>query len=158
MADRPPLASNGNFDEVHVSGPVGRFFGYLGAAIEIAAGPALIIVLLVVGELQWPGVVGGIAVLCTAGSMGVRQIVSIQRQRRRAERLARKGRPAVAQVISSRSRPLGEEDGVELTLLIEGPEVPAFRTTRREVAHSARDVGDSFDVLVDRSDRIYRVL
>lgn len=156
--DTPLLASDGNFDEVRLSGPVARAFGYLSAVVQIAAGPALVIVLLLVGELGWPGIVGGIAIACTAGVFGVMQAVSISRQRRRAARLARNGRRAVARVTGSRPRSLGEEDGVELTLVIEGSDVPAFETAHRELARRAHDVGDAFDVIVDPSDGVYRVL
>ncbi len=156
--DTPLLALDGNFDEVRPAGPIARFFGYLSSVTMIAAGPALVIVLHLVGELQWQGVVGGIAIVCTAGLLGLMQAVSIARQRRRAVRLASNGRRAVARVTGSRSRSLGEEDGVELSLMIEGPGVPAFSTTRREPAGRARDVGDAFEVLVDPDNGVYRVL
>lgn len=159
MADDTPLyASDGNFDEVRVAGAIVRGFGLVFDVVMIAAGPALVIVLAVFGELNWVGVLGGIAIFCTAGWGGVRHIVSAKRARRRAYRVKRNGRPAVATVLASREVSLGEQDGVEITLKIAGTEVPTFHTTRRETTGQAHEVGDEFRVVVDPSDGAYRIL
>lgn len=156
--DTPRFATDGNFDEVRVAGPVVRGIGVLFDIVMIAAGPALVIVLAIFGELNWIGVLGGIAIFCTAGWGGVTHLKSAKRARRRAARVERNGRPAVATVIASRDVSLGEQDGVEITLKITGPEVPSFHTTRRETTGQAHEVGDEFRVVVDPSDGVYRIL
>ncbi|GAB09669.1 hypothetical protein GOARA_045_00230 [Gordonia araii NBRC 100433] len=156
--DTPRLVLDGNADEVRPQGLFVRVVCYFFGALAIAGGPGLVIVLAVVGELGWPGILGGVALTATIGVSGVLEIMSVARNHRRSLRIARTGRPAIARVTASRPRSLGEEDGVELTLAIEGDDVPAFAATHRELARKAHAVGEEFPVLVDPSDGLFRVV
>ena len=49
---------------------------------------------------------------------------------------------------------LGEESGTQLTLSISGPKVPEYRTRLRGTT-AVRDVGDTFEVLVDPRDNAW---
>lgn len=156
--DRPILASDGNFDEVVPRGAVARAFGYSGAAIAMLAGPALIVVLALAGELAWQGVVGGMATTVLVGGFGLAEWLSIARGKRRADRLTRTGRPATALVVGARPCSIGEETGTEVTLRISGPEVPEFEVTHRGPTHRVPAVGESLAVVVDPSDGLFRIL
>lgn len=154
--DDPPLALDGNFDQVIVQGPAARLSIYVAGVIGCLAGPALLVSLVLAGELAWQGVVGAVATTIVLGSFGALEIMSTVRMRRRVQRLARNGRPATGRVIGARGCTLGEETGIEWTLRISGPQVREFETTHRD--KDDRGVGDEFPVVVDPTDNIFMIL
>lgn len=152
------LAEDGNFTQVVPRGRFARFASYTGGVLELLAGPALMIVIGRVGEFALPTLVGGIAVIVVVGGFGLATIVSTARMQRRVQRLAARGRPATAEVMDPRSVPLGEETGVEVTLLISGPDVPAFQTSYRGSDGRIDRLGASFPVIVDPADGAYMIV
>lgn len=156
--DGLPLADDGNFDQVVPAGPVARSFAYLWGTVGLLVGPALIVVLAVVGELQWQGIVGGGVTTLAVGGISAASLLATVRMKRRTDRLARNGRPATAHVVGSRTVSIGEETGTELTLRISGPDVPEFETTHRGTDHRIGALGDEFPVVVDPSDNIFMIL
>jgi hypothetical protein len=156
--DDLPLADDGNFDQVVPAGPAARLFAYVSETVGLLAGPALIVVLYLVGELQWQGILGGVVVTLVVGGMSAASLLATVRMKRRTDRLTRDGRPATAHVVGSRTVSIGEESGTELTLRISGPDVPEFETTHRGRDHRAGALGDEFPVVVDPSDNIFMIL
>ncbi|MEU4385564.1 hypothetical protein [Promicromonospora sp. NPDC023805] len=156
--DDLPLANDGNFDQVVPAGPVARLFTYVSETVGLLAGPALIVALDLVGELQWQGILGGVVVTVVVGGLSAASLVATVRMKRRTDRLARNGQPATAHVVDSRTVSIGEETGTELTLRISGPDVPEFETTHRGTDHRTGELGDEFPVVVDPSDNIFMIL
>jgi len=152
------LAQDGNFTQVRVKGPVARFVSYVGGVIELLIGPALMITLAVVGAFELPTLIGGVAIIVIVGGLGLATIVSTARMQRRVRRLELHGRPATAEVQDPRSVILGEETGVEVTLRISGPGVPAFEAKHRGSDSAIERLGRSFPVIVDPSDGAYMIV
>ncbi|PJJ63275.1 hypothetical protein [Compostimonas suwonensis] len=149
------IAEDGNIDRVVPKGPLARFASYASGVIALLLGPALIVVVVAVGEFGWPTIVGGIAVLVVIGGLGLASMVSTARMQRRVERLSQRGRPAVAEVVASKPIPLGEETGIEVTLRVSGAEVPSFQMTHRGMPGQVDRLGQRFPVLVDPADGAY---
>jgi hypothetical protein len=156
--DDLPLADNGNFDQVVPAGPVARAGAYLMGTIGLLLGPTLVVLLDLGDELQWQGILGGVVVTLLIGGLSAASIVATVRMKRRADRLARNGRPATARVVGTRTVSIGEETGTELTLRISGPEVPEFETTHRDTDRRVGEVGEEFPVVVDPADSVFLIL
>ncbi len=156
------VAEDGNFDQVQPQGPVSRLFTYLGAALMMLGGPACIAIPAATGELAWSGMpvvaVIGVVVTIFVGGFGAMLWVSTSREKRRADRLARNGRPATARILGATSCTIGEESGTEFALRISGPEVPEFETTHRSSRDSEASLGAEFAVIVDPADNVFRIL
>ena len=152
------LAEDGNFQQVIPKGPVARAMGYVGAVVLLLLGPALIVVVSAAGAFELPTLIGGIAILVVSGGFGILSMVSTARMQRRVERLARNGRPATAEVIASRAASIGEETGVEVTVRVRGPDVPAFEMTHRSTEARIGALGERFRVIVDPADGAYMIL
>jgi hypothetical protein len=121
-------------------------------------GPALFVFLDLGDELRWQGVLSSVVVTLLVGGLSAAWLVATARTKRRADRLARNGRPATARVVGTRTVPIGEETGTEATLRISGPDVPEFETTHRSTDQRAGAVGDEFPVVVDPADNIFMIL
>lgn len=152
------MAQDGNFAQVIPKGAVARAMIFVGGVVLLLLGPAMMIVIAVAGAFEWPTLVGGIAILLTAGGYGVLSMVSAVRMQRRVRRLARNGRPATAEVIASRTASIGEETGIEVTVRVSGPDVPSFEMTHRSTESRIAALGETFPVIVDPSDGAYRIL
>ena len=152
------LAQDGNFQQVIPQGLVARVSSYIGAAVLLLLGPAMMIVVAAGGAFELPTLIGGIAILVTAGGFGILSAVSTMRMRRRVLRLERTGRPATAEVVSSRSASLGEETGIEVTLRVSGPDVPPFELKHRSTENRIAALGSSFPVIVDPADGAYLIV
>jgi hypothetical protein len=152
------LAEDGNFQQVIPKGPVARASSYVGGVVLLLLGPALIVVVWVAGAFELPTLLGGIAILVTSGVFGILSMVSTTRMQRRVERLARNGLPATAEVIASRPASIGEETGVEVTVRVSGPDVPAFEMTHRSTESRIAALGETFRLIVDPSDRAYMIV
>lgn len=152
------LAQDGNFQQVIPKGVVARVSSYVGGVVLLLLGPALMIGLGAAGAFELPTLIGGIAILATAGSFGVVSMVSTVRMKRRVERLARNGRPATAEVIASRPASLGEETGVEVTVRVSGPDVPEFEMKHRSTESRIAALGETFRVIVDPADGAYMIV
>lgn len=152
------LASDGNFDQVIPAGPVRRALSYLGGVVALMLGPALVIVIAAAGELAWQTLLGGAATLVFIGGFGVASMVSTARMQRRVERLARHGRPATAEVVSSRTASIGEETGTEVTMLVTGDGFEPFRATHRSTDARIERLGQRFRLVVDPSDGAYLIV
>lgn len=152
------LAEDGNFQQVIPKGPFARAIGYVGSVVLLLLGPALIVVVSAAGAFELPTLIGGIAILVISGGFGVLSMVSITRMQRRVERLARNGRPAAAEVIAARPASIGEETGVEVTVRVSGPDVPAFEMTHRSTDSRIAALGETFRVIVDPADGAYMIV
>ena len=153
-SDRLFVAIDGNFDLVVPKHPVLRCVSYVFAVIGVLTGPALIVVIAMAGELHPFTVIGGIAIFVTIGIPGIASGRSTARMQRRVNRVKKHGRPATAHAVGSMPVSLGEESGTQLTLSISGPKVPEYRTRLRGTT-AVRDVGDTFEVLVDPRDNAW---
>jgi hypothetical protein len=152
------VANDGNFTLVVPKHPVLRFMSYASAVVGVLLGPALILVITLVGELHVLTIIGGVAILLTTGSWGIRSAISTARMQRRVLRLRARGLPATAQVVGTKSVSLGEETGTQLTLRISGTHVPMFRTTYRGKGSAFEDRGDAFAVVVDPKDNAWLIV
>lgn len=152
------LAQDGNFQQVIPKGRAARVASYIGGAVLLLLGPAMMITVGAAGAFEWPTLLGGIAILATAGGYGVLSTVSTVRMQRRVERLARNGRPAVAEVIGARPASIGEETGVEVTVRVSGPDVPPFEMKHRSTESRIAALGETFRLIVDPSDGAYMII
>lgn len=152
------LAQDGNFRQVIPKSAFARLSAYVGGAVLLLLGPAMMIVIAAAGAFEWPTLVGGMAIIVTAGGFAVLSIVSTIRMQRRVERLARTGRPATAEVIAVRPASIGEETGVEATLRVSGPDVPAFEMAHRGTESRVGALGERFAVIVDPADGAYLIV
>jgi hypothetical protein len=90
--DVPPLAVDGTLDEVTPKRFRVGVSTFVNVIVGLAAGPALIAVLALAGELAWHGIVGGVLLALLMGGLGLSELTLAARTKRWMERPARDDR------------------------------------------------------------------
>jgi ABC-type nickel/cobalt efflux system permease component RcnA len=90
--DDPAPAIEASLDEVRPKRHVAWSSTYVNVIVGLAAGPALIAVLALAGELAWHGIVGGVLLALLMGGLGLSELTLAARAKRWMERQARDDR------------------------------------------------------------------
>ncbi|BCL17308.1 hypothetical protein [Micromonospora sagamiensis] len=107
---------------------------------------------------RWIMAVAGVGV--TASSVGLVRYEARLRDRARRDlrRLETVGVAATAEITAIRPTSLGEEEGIELSLLISGPGFAPFGSASQCKDHPALKVGARLNAVVDPSDGLYVIV
>ncbi len=127
-------------------GPALLVLGLLGDDGPLAEGPA------------WPALVAGLLMTVVLTPFGLVVLAAVRRSRLDHDRLRRSGVPATATVTAVRPTTIGDEPGLDLTLLIAGAGLTTFEATCLVDGTDADLVeGTVLTAVVDPSDGLFDV-
>ncbi|MFG3705879.1 hypothetical protein ACGF7U_14255 [Micromonospora sp. NPDC047670] len=107
---------------------------------------------------RWIMAVAGVGVTGSCVMLALREARLDDRARRDQRRLEAVGVPATAEITAVRPTSLGEESGIELSLLISGPGFEPFASASRCKEHPGLEVGARLNAVVDPTDRLYAIV
>ncbi|KXK59933.1 hypothetical protein AWW66_21665 [Micromonospora rosaria] len=107
---------------------------------------------------RWIMGVAGVGVTISCAKLARYESRLRERARRELHRLEAVGVAATAEITAVRPTSLGEESGVELSLLISGPGFEPFESTSQCKDDPALTVGARLNAVVDPTDRLYAIV
>ncbi|MFF3855083.1 hypothetical protein [Micromonospora sp. NPDC002575] len=107
---------------------------------------------------RWIMAAAGVGVTLSCLGLARREALRHDRARRDQRRLETVGVAATAEIAAVRPASLGEESGIEVSLLIGGPGFEPFATTSQCKEHPSLEVGARLNAVVDPTDRLYAIV
>jgi hypothetical protein len=107
---------------------------------------------------RWIMAVAGVAVTVSCVKLVLHEARLDDRARRDQRRLEAIGVPATAEITAVRPTSLGEESGIELSLLIRGFGLEPFESVSSCKDHPDLRVGARLNAVVDPTDRLYAIV
>ncbi|MER7267011.1 hypothetical protein ABT344_01670 [Micromonospora carbonacea] len=107
---------------------------------------------------RWVMGAAGVGVTLSCLGLARREARQHDRARRDQRRLETVGVAATAEITAMRPASLGEESGIEVSLLISGPGFEPFATASQCKEHPSLKVGARLNAVVDPTDRLYAIV